>query len=130
MEKDKVVLQFRYLRKLRRMPLHKLKRIHKKTFLTSAFAVKIPNWIHRTVYERRLFMLFCLKNYHFPKDHPITKEFRDRARYILSEEYVASITPEQHAEEVLKQGEVADDKFLSGINFYVKGVEGKVPGAK
>jgi len=25
---------------------------------------------------------------------------------------------------------VADDKFLSGLNFYVKGVEGKVPGAK
>jgi len=28
----------------------------------------------------------------------------------------------------LKADEVADDKFLSGINFYVKGVEGKVPG--
>ena len=25
---------------------------------------------------------------------------------------------------------VADDKFLSGVNFFVKGVEGKVPGAK
>jgi len=32
--------------------------------------------------------------------------------------------------EVLKKDEVADDKFLSGINFYVKGVEGKVPGGK
>jgi basic membrane protein A and related proteins len=32
--------------------------------------------------------------------------------------------------EVLKAGENADDKFLSGVNFYVKGVEGKVPGAK
>ena len=32
--------------------------------------------------------------------------------------------------EVLKKGEVADDKFLSGIMFYVKGVEGQVPGAK
>ena len=31
---------------------------------------------------------------------------------------------------VLKKDEVADDKFLSGVNFYVKGVEGKVPGAK
>ena len=29
---------------------------------------------------------------------------------------------------LLKDGEVADDKFLSGVNFYVKGVEGKVPG--
>jgi simple sugar transport system substrate-binding protein len=30
--------------------------------------------------------------------------------------------------EVLKKDEVADDKFLGGIKFYVKGVEGKVPG--
>jgi simple sugar transport system substrate-binding protein len=29
---------------------------------------------------------------------------------------------------ILKDGEVADDKFLSGVMFYVKGVEGKVPG--
>jgi basic membrane protein A len=28
---------------------------------------------------------------------------------------------------VLKAGEVADDKFLHGINFYVKGVKGKLP---
>ena len=31
---------------------------------------------------------------------------------------------------LLKKDEVADDKFLSGVNFYVKGVEGKVPGNK
>jgi basic membrane protein A and related proteins len=30
--------------------------------------------------------------------------------------------------EVLKKDEVADDKWLGGINFFVKGVEGKVPG--
>jgi len=29
---------------------------------------------------------------------------------------------------LLKEGEVADDKFLSGVMFYVKGVQGKVPG--
>ena len=31
--------------------------------------------------------------------------------------------------EVLAKDALADDKFLGGINFYVKGVEGKVPGA-
>jgi len=31
--------------------------------------------------------------------------------------------------EVLAKDAVADDKFLGGIKFYVKGVEGKVPGA-
>ena len=36
----------------------------------------------------------------------------------------------QGGKELLKKGEVADDKFMSGINFYVKGVEGKVPTGK
>jgi basic membrane protein A len=36
----------------------------------------------------------------------------------------------QDGQEVLKKDAVADDKFLSGINFYVKGVEGKVPSGK
>ncbi|NBQ86644.1 MAG: BMP family ABC transporter substrate-binding protein [Betaproteobacteria bacterium] len=34
----------------------------------------------------------------------------------------------QDGKEVLKKDEVADDKFLGGVNFYVKGVEGKIPG--
>jgi basic membrane protein A and related proteins len=36
----------------------------------------------------------------------------------------------QDGKPVLKEGEVADDKFMSGIMFYVKGVEGKVPNDK
>jgi len=34
---------------------------------------------------------------------------------------------DQSGKQVLADGEVADDKFLHGINWYVKGVEGKVP---
>ncbi|WP_019703627.1 BMP family ABC transporter substrate-binding protein [Paracidovorax oryzae] len=34
----------------------------------------------------------------------------------------------QDGKELLAKDVVADDKFLSGINFYVKGVEGTVPG--
>ncbi len=34
----------------------------------------------------------------------------------------------QDGKEVLKKDELADDKFLGGINFYVKGVDGKIPG--
>ena len=36
----------------------------------------------------------------------------------------------QDGKEVVKKDEVADDKFLSGVSFYVKGVEGKVPAGK
>lgn len=35
---------------------------------------------------------------------------------------------DQEGKELVANGAVADDKFLTGINFYVKGVEGKVPG--
>lgn len=34
----------------------------------------------------------------------------------------------QDGKELIAAGAVADDKFLSGVNFYVKGVDGKVPG--
>jgi simple sugar transport system substrate-binding protein len=37
---------------------------------------------------------------------------------------------DQAGKELLAKGVVADDKFLSGVKFYVKGVEGKVPGDK
>lgn len=37
---------------------------------------------------------------------------------------------DQDGKEVVAAGAVADDKFLSGVNFYVKGVEGKVPGGE
>ncbi len=36
----------------------------------------------------------------------------------------------QDGKEVLAKDAVADDKFLGGINFYVKGVEGKIPSGK
>jgi basic membrane protein A len=36
----------------------------------------------------------------------------------------------QDGKEVLAKDAVADDKFLGGINFYIQGVEGKVPAGK
>jgi simple sugar transport system substrate-binding protein len=37
---------------------------------------------------------------------------------------------DQAGKPLLKDGEIADDKFLHGINFYVKGVEGSLPSSK
>ena len=36
----------------------------------------------------------------------------------------------QDGKVIVAKDAVADDKFLSGVNFYIKGVEGKVPGGK
>jgi simple sugar transport system substrate-binding protein len=35
---------------------------------------------------------------------------------------------DQSGKEMLAKDTVADDKFLGGVMFYVKGVEGKIPG--
>jgi len=135
MDINAVTNQFKYLRKLRRMPLRRLRYLHKKTFETSAFNVKIPKWIHRSVLERRLFVLFCVKNYHYPKDHRITVQFREQAKHILSEHYIASISPEQHVEEVVKQAEIFSlenidkmplidvDRYLIGAGIYLEATE-------
>ena len=37
---------------------------------------------------------------------------------------------DNQGKQVLAQDVVADDKFLGGVNFYVQGVEGQVPGSK
>jgi basic membrane protein A and related proteins len=37
---------------------------------------------------------------------------------------------DQTGKEVLKAGETGEVKMLLGINFYVKGVEGKLPASK
>jgi basic membrane protein A and related proteins len=37
---------------------------------------------------------------------------------------------DQSGKEVVKAGEVADEKFMLGINFYVQGVDGKLPSSK
>jgi basic membrane protein A and related proteins len=37
---------------------------------------------------------------------------------------------DQSGKEILKPNQIADDKFLHGINFYVKGVKGKPPSGK
>ncbi|WP_323031305.1 BMP family ABC transporter substrate-binding protein [Brachymonas denitrificans] len=37
---------------------------------------------------------------------------------------------DQSGKELLAKDQVADDKFLRGINFFVKGVEGQVPGSR
>jgi basic membrane protein A and related proteins len=37
---------------------------------------------------------------------------------------------DQDGKEIVKAGETADDKFLLGMNFYVKGVDGKIPSSQ
>tara|TARA_R110000751_G_scaffold300963_1_gene413053 strand:- start:35110 stop:35766 length:657 start_codon:yes stop_codon:yes gene_type:complete len=39
--------------------------------------------MHRSVIERRLFLFYAAKNYHYPKDHDVAKKFKRKARAAL-----------------------------------------------
>ena len=55
-------------------------------------------------------------------------EFDDKADAADGEVGSGYIVVSQDGKELIAADKVADDGFLRGINFYVKGVEGKVPG--
>ena len=57
----------------------------------------------------------------------LAPHFIDLVRWIMGGSNGRTVFARGH-KEVLKKDEVADDKFMSGIGFYVKGVEGKIPG--
>lgn len=128
-------LQFKFLRKLKRMKELKLRRLHKETFKGTRFYVAIPKWMHRNVIERRLFIYFAVKHYHYNKEHPIAKEFRRQAKHILSKEYVHGIDPMQQAKIALKEQQnftetnirampiTEVDRYLTSLGLFVSGNE-------
>lgn len=100
--KDVLQNQFEYLRKLKKLPEMRLRKLHKNIFRNSRFFVKIPRWMHRSIIERRLFYYYAANNYHYPKDHAFTREFRRKAKHILSEEYLGTIDPKEDAKQRIK----------------------------
>jgi len=128
--------QFSYLRKLKRLREETLRKLHRKVFKKeSKFYIKVPKWMHRSVIERRLFYYFCARNYHYPDNHHITKEFRKNARHVLSQEYVETLDPSTLAQNRLKEVEhftitkiksmpiVEVDRYLASLSIYVEADE-------
>ena len=132
---SKLAAQFKLLRKLRRMSETELRKLHRRKFKHTPWDIRIPSWMHRSVVERRLFMLYCLYNYHYPKDHPIYKEFKRKALHILSRAYLEGIDPEAQTREVLRDRERFTashirnmpinevDRMLTGLSLFVEGDE-------
>lgn len=108
---EKLARQFKFLKYLKKLSETKLRRLHDKKFVGSTYGVKIPKWMHRSIVERRLFYYFCLKNYHYPKNHEVTKQFRKAAKKYLSKDYVQAKTPE----EVTKE-RIQDRDYFTGTN--------------
>jgi len=134
-QKDLLTAQFKYLTMLKKLKDSKLRRLHNDTFIGSKYGVKIPKWMHRTVMERRLFYFYCVQNYHYPKSHPIFKEFRRKAKHILSAEYLTGSTPEEQTKEELKNRDdftgtnirampiIKVDRLLAGLSLFVDAPE-------
>lgn len=134
-QRELLKAQFMYLKKLKQLSDAKLRRKHDRVFIGSKYGVKIPRWMHRSILERRLFYYYCLKNYHYPIDHPVAKEFRRKARHILSAKYLEGATPEQQTKEELRNRDnftatnirampiVQVDRYLAGLSLFVEAPE-------
>lgn len=132
---ERFAKQLQFLRKLKEMKLGTLRTLHRKTFIRTIYRVKIPKWMHRSILERRLFYFFCLKNYHYPKGHPIAIEFKERAKHVLSKDYLHTINPEDVAKQALRDSENFTitairsmsinevDRYLASLSLYVEADE-------
>lgn len=137
MEADQEIIgqQFEFLRKVKTLKEVQLRRMHDRIFSDTKYNVKIPTWMHRSIVERRLFYYYCMTHYHYNEEHPVTKEYMKRARFILSEEYVGGIDKTLQAKESLKEHLhfslsairsmtiVEVDRYLASLSLYVEAPE-------
>ena len=85
-DEKKLELQFKYIRKLKRLKGPMIRKMHKEVFRGTKYNVSIVK-PHRNLLERRLLLLFMMKNYHYPKGSGPRIMFFKFARCILKEEY-------------------------------------------
>lgn len=128
--------QFSYLRMLKRLKEAKLRGLHDSTFRHSKrFNVVVPKWMHRSVLEKRLFYYYCVEHYHYPWESTPSKEFRKKASYYLSKEFVSTSDPQKIARQRLKEERnftvtnikampiVEVDRHLAALGLYIEGPE-------
>lgn len=123
--------QFNYLKKLRQMSIPKLRRLHSKTFDRTKWRLRLPGGIPRDFIEKRLWTIYCVRNYHYPPDHEVTQEFRKLAKQILSDTHVVDLSPEeklrarakefeQFSWESIQEMELNEvDRWLALVGIYV-----------
>ena len=79
---DALKSQQKYLAFLRRLPVEKLRKHHRKVFHKDhPFYMKLPGWTPRYYYERRLYFYYAANNYHLPD--PFRKDFRKQTIEVL-----------------------------------------------
>lgn len=134
MDNDKLASQFEKLHELKSLGLVQLRALHGNTFTGTKWAVFIPQWMHRSLMEKRIWYRWCVSHYHLPKDHPRAIAFRAKTRVILAQQFVEGYaTKEQvHRQQLMehrrftKEGIEAMpmeevDGFLSAIGLFITG---------
>lgn len=93
-DENKYRLQQAYVNSLREMKIKELKGLHARTFeaLPVQFSMKIPYWANRKLYERRLFLVFAAKNYHFPRGSKERAAFFQQVRSVLLSKFDTALT--------------------------------------
>jgi len=124
-------LQFRYLAYLKKLSERELRNLHNELFIGSKYAQKIPKFVHRDKIEQRLWLVFCMRNYHYPKGHPVRVNFFKNAKKVLSTKLYKD--KEEELNEHLKKRErfsksainamtsTEVDRYLTALNIHIEG---------
>lgn len=124
--------QMDMLRKFKRMNIRKLRKLHQAKFEGTRWYVKPRGWMSRYVLARRLFYLFCLKNYHFPKDSEVYRFFKLKAEKYLDPNNLQERRQEETTRKNLKDhhrfskpaikamNENEVDRYLVALNIHIR----------
>lgn len=130
-DKEAFDKQNRYRRYLRKIPKRELREKHDKAFAGTKYAVKFDDNYHRSIFERRLWLWFALRHYHFPKEHKAYQHFSERVDRELRPHHFDRVRKEEEARRHLKEldrfskagikamsiNEV--DRYLTGLNIFL-----------
>ena len=135
MDIEKFKAQMRILRKLKRTKHIILRRLHRREFSGTPFYMKLPGWAAKDTVIRRLYYLYCYKNYHYPDDHPITIHFRKKAEKFLDPANFVERHKEEESRQQLEDLERFSkrnilamdinniDRYLAGLNLHLDAPE-------
>ncbi len=92
-DEEKFQEQQAWLAHMKKMSVKDLKILHKDTFakLQASFNPRIPPWMPRVVWERRLFLIYAARHYHYPKSHPETKRFLKHVKNVLTHKFYGDL---------------------------------------
>jgi hypothetical protein len=123
MDKEAFENQMDYLRGLKVLKIDELRKAHDLYFFKGKLSIGDASQYKRPLLEKRLFVRYCLLNWHLAKEDPRTLRFAEMAREVLSTDYAKNYMMRiNHQEESLvveKMDEDTVDRELGNRGIFI-----------